>query len=106
MKPTPAKQPVDESKLKSENSYLKSKIDKLADELEENSRTIQNLQTNIGKNEGYSEELDEMRKIMISTEKELNTEKDQNKDLQATITKLESEILYLEKRGKCLIVRP
>ena len=103
MKPTPTKKVADESSLKTENSYLKSKIDKMADELEQNLKTIENLEKNLGKTkEDDSQELEKLKNDLISTEKQLDSERNQNKEFQATIKKLEAEILYLEKRSETI----
>ena len=103
MKPTSTKKVADDSTLKTENSYLKSKIDKMADELEENLKTIQNLEKNLGKTkEDDSQELEKLKNDLISTEKQLDSERNENKEFQATIKKLEAEILYLEKRSETI----
>ena len=103
MKPTQTKKVADDSSLKTENSYLKSKIDKMADELEENLKTIENLEKNLGKTrDDDSQELEKLKNDLISTEKQLDTERNENKELQATIKKLEAEILYLEKRSETI----
>ena len=103
MKPTSTKKVADDSTLKTENSYLKSKIDKMADELEENLRTIQKLEKNLGKTkEDDSQELEKLKNDLISTEKQLDSERNENKEFQATIKKLEAEILYLEKRSETI----
>ena len=103
MKPTSTKKVADDSTLKTENSYLKSKIDKMADELEENLRTIQKLEKNLGKTkEDDSQELEKLKNDLISTEKQLDSERNENKEFQETIKKLEAEILYLEKRSETI----
>ena len=103
MKPTPTKKVADDSTLKTENSYLKSKIDKMADELEENLKTIQKLEKNLGKTkEDDSQELEKLKNDLISTEKQLDSERNENKEFQETIKKLEAEILYLEKRSETI----
>ena len=103
MKPTPTKKVADDSSLKTENSYLKSKIDKMADELEENLKTIRKLEKNLGKTkEDDSHELEKLKNDLISTEKQLDSERNENKAFQATIKKLEAEILYLEKRSEAI----
>ena len=103
MKPSPTKKVADDSTLKIENSYLKSKIDKMADELEENLKTIQKLEKNLGKTkEDDSQELEKLKNDLISTEKQLDSERNENKEFQATIKKLEAEILYLEKRSETI----
>ena len=103
MKPTSTKKVADDSTLKTENSYLKSKIDKMANELEENLRTIQKLEKNLGKTkEDDSQELEKLKNDLISTEKQLDSERNENKEFQETIKKLEAEILYLEKRSETI----
>ena len=103
MKPTPTKKVADDSTLKTENSYLKSKIDKMADELEENLKTIRKLEKNLGKTkEDDSQELEKLKNDLISTEKQLDSERNENKEFQETIKKLEAEILYLEKRSETI----
>ena len=103
MKPSPTKKVADDSTLKIENSYLKSKIDKMANELEENLRTIQKLEKNLGKTkEDDSQELEKLKNDLISTEKQLDSERNENKEFQETIKKLEAEILYLEKRSETI----
>ena len=103
MKPTQTKKVADDSSLKTENSYLKSKIDKMADELEENLKTIENLEKNLGKTKkDDSQELEKLKNDFISTEKQLDSERNENKEFQATIKKLEAEILYLEKRSETI----
>ena len=103
MKPTSTKKVADDSTLKTENSYLKSKIDKMADELEENLKTIQKLEKNLGKTkEDDSQELEKLKNDLISTEKQLDSERNENKEFQETIKKLEAEILYLEKRSETI----
>ena len=100
-----------QDRIEKENEFLKSKIEKMALELEKEASNSQKIEKQSENEEQITKELEKMKNKLekvtqesqeneTKLENELKNEIQRSQEMQIQIKKLNSEIVFLEKKGK------